>query len=556
MKLFRNAIKATAALLVFFTVSCNDEEREVTVGGEVLPGSSVRFETDMLQNAISLTSLKTNKIRTNNLPYYRLGNFDGFKYELALKPIRANKDDIRGTDNEETTFVKFKEASLVLAYRYENLLDDKNDATTNVNTLTIREGNLGTNTPLKVKADFIEQKILIGEPESAVLGVAGYFSDGSTTVGTASNTIKKNPNSVAPEFSINIPKEAVAVEVSRNEEIRNGNLRRSNNIEDAGGAVVIPLPKEKFENYFKTTDDSAVLSRKILIDKSTSTNFENTFKAIYVEVAENQESLIQLLSSNRFVISRMKVIFDIVDASGNPKTITENNTEGNSVTINSFEVPFDFVSDNNESQIINIINDLRPAKKTTNTIDLENGVNGTVATLKLLQNNLDNEFQKEQVISQAIMRFFAKTDDENFENLPNRLALNFSESANSIIDFNNNANNQNDALFKNHLLKKQKTAAGQVFYDLIVTEHIQQILNQATFREAEKGNMNLILSIYNDNETPAFIAAKATLGESGTDGFFINRGILYSNDKVSIYTENAADENVRPKLITKFTTIN
>ncbi len=237
----------------------------------------------------------------------------------------------------------------------------------------------------------------------------------------------------------------------------------------------------------------------------------------------------------------------------------------NVISSNTFEVPFDLVTNENGSQVINLITDNRVNTNTTENSDvsiLRNGINGSVMQIQLLPKESDNNLKaildKKIIVSEATLRFTAKTSETAFEELPNRLALNFSESTGSITDFDIfNTNNPEETLFTNHILEK-KQMGDNVIYDIIVTEHVQQILNQSEGVDAsEEFNRNLILSVYNDEIAPFYSRVKSTQDNSNTiDGFFVFGGVLYSTQKVSIYNNMVSDDELKPKLILKFTPSN
>ena len=552
MKLIQNAVKGLIALLVF--VSC-ENDTEVTVGKEVLPGSEVNFEIDPISGVINLEQVSTARVQTNNLPFYRLGNDGQFKYELVIKPIHAQANEIRSLE-DTLLFARFKSANLILGYRYNEIARSTSTAVDALDTLKIVEGSLsGTSLNLNVK--WFDQQI--NTINFGQASAATYYADGSSSVPSNNIDIKSAPFvNLATNSIVEFPELSTDFNPDANVEIPSTSLRQSKNIEDANGVLNIELNKAIFETYF-VSEGSSILSQEELTALSVNAQFEEAFKAFYLEVIDGQNALAEVTANSQFVRPRLQMVFDIVNEQGEVQTQT--------VTVNdvveeftTFEVPFDFdvsSADLLDGQVINIVEVLSESEGNPDntTVELVNGFNGSIASLKLFPNEerFEQIHSKKRIISEAVLRFTADAEVGEFDELPNRLSVNFSEGTPIAISDFANLSGSTGALFANHILEKKLVEAeDRIVYDVIITEHLQQIFNQEDFRGAIALNRDLVLSLYVDDEVPVYVRAK---GIDNEKSFFYNRSLLFSGEKLSIFTSNAEEEASRPELIIKFTPI-
>ncbi len=541
MKLFKNAVNSFLILLVFVAVSC-EQEQEITVGGEVLPGSERNFEFDTISDVIKLKKIQNNRVQTNNLPFYRLGSYKGKKYELVVKPVKAAEDNVRNFD--EQTFARLKSVNLILGYRSEVLqvntsAEDVKDTLRVLENTTIGE-MIGVNVMLlgqEIKSTNFE---IAPDPNSVVPPVV-YYNDGSSS-NTSSNKIDVNlAGDLLANKTVEFPSGGkVLFSRNGNEELSNL-LKTSRNIEDAGGAISINLNLEKFSDYFVGADGGVIMSRPELIAKSTSSSFENAFKAIYLQLMEEQNDVLLELLSNADVVSRIQVIFDVVDKDGKDSTLTDK-VDGEDVISTSFEVPF-LLNNAQGQEIINLINVIDGDMNSENSdlLTIQGGIGGAVASLELFPNDEDfNDFlNKKRIVSEAFLRFV--TSDES--DLPDRLLLSRLDVPEAIGFSNFNSDGS---------VSLEKGDNGETFYDIVITNLIQQILNQNSFDASREVNQELLLSLY-DGEVSAYLSAISS-GDVGN--YFIDRNLLFSEENVSIHTSNVEVDALKPKLIIKFTPAN
>lgn len=571
MKLIHNAAKSIAALLLVTFFSC-ESDQEVTVGGEVLPGSTVKFKEIVLNDVVNLEQVSTTRIQSNDLPYSRLGKTADALYELVLKPRVGS--NLPPEDND-TLLYKFSSAKMILSYRLDGPTDT--DIDVNTKSYSIKNNSLQKEGSLPVKVFLLNQRVLNLDPEEAIANV--YYADGWQPKAENILALDRGDRVELGAGLIQSPtNEPFNVDTVGNSNVSNTALQLSKNIEDALGnsAFILDLKEGgKFQEHFGVES----LTREKLLEKS-GRSFQEAFKAFYLNVDGNEvDNVFEVLPNNttsNAVISRVEVVFDLMDRNGNPV----NQLDGNGVDTGVVRKHHAFFYLNNENiglgeeviraQNINFITPLNietgGSNDAADSVELKSGI-GSIAKLKLFpkpqdvngKSLLDSLFTEEDynregfnvksVISKAVLRFIAK----NTDGLPDALALNpYAKNANEstpgfLIDFNT-ANVSNETLFRDHLIKKTEVG-DDVVYDIVVTEHLQQIFNQNELKEAEEQNSELSLSIYNEKEEVSLISGLKTTEEGNNEEkFYVFGGVLYSNDKIKISS--------KPKLIIKFTPTN
>lgn len=568
MKLIYNAAKFIAALLLITIFSCENDQ-EVTVGGEVLPGSAIKFKEIVLDDVVNLEQVSTERVQSNNLPYYRLGKNAKALYELVLKPRKGSNLPLEKVGNQKNdTMYRFNSAKLVLSYRF--------DQTAQVDESTvsfkIRENASQKSEGLNVKVFLLDQTILNLNPEKE--GENVYYADGWQPQESNIIDLEKEKVELDSDKVSSPAKDILNVTVNGNPGVSNTLLRLSKNIEkvDPGAAFNIDLKAPQFEEYY----GKASLSAEELNVKSGSA-FQDFFKAFYIKPNDDADDVFELLPAESNVISRVEVVFDLVDEKGNPfkeEGVDEQKQQYVFFYLNNQNITLDpsLNAEGDRAQSINLIKSSKGDEMPSeNSVMLSNGV-GSIAKLKLFpdlktedpsntkslltmlyeEGFVEDGFSLNSIISEAVLRFTAKTTVD----LPDRLVLNRFNESGFLKDFSD-ALNTEGGLSKNHLIKKQEID-GEMVYDIVITEHLQRILNQKTLEEAQSQNFDLSLGIYNEEEGARLISASQVAeGDDKGRDFYIFENSLYSSDEVSIYSSNdMAGKSLKPKLIVKFTPTN
>lgn len=576
MKLIRTVAKTAAALLVLVCFSCENEQ-DITIGGEVLPGSSLEFKEVEIENAVNLTQVSTKRVRTNDLPYYRLGKSANTKYDLVVKPQTGDVSAIQGSKN----FYKFKSAKIVLSYRFK---DTTKNVGENLVAYQIKKGRQ-QNAEGEVRVKLHRLKQVIESNDFSVAFENRYFSDGWRNgindlrwPWGAEDLDLIEEMSIKPSFTDDF------IEVSTLGDLNtlgtplvlSKNVEKSTSIENKTTAVSIDLSASSslFVDFFGENKlDAETLIRKSGID------FQKEFNAFYFEVIEDQTANVLEVLPNNFlsgveiatpVISRVEVVFDVVDEEGNSVKVKDDS--GNDTDTNQEYYLFFPLTNINSSgigepaQTINLIANLNENDSASDSeIYLKNGV-GSVALLQLFsdelltsffEENTINEFNKDAIISRAVLRFTAEGISESY---PERLVLNRHRLPRGgsgslfLTDFNDNISSLS-LLEGNHLLKKQEVD-GNTIYDIVITEHLQEIFNQNNLQSAEIQNFDMTLSIFNRDDRITAIPGFKTEGSS-TQEFYMLEGSLLSDEEVKISNSNVENEtSLKPKLIVKFTPTN
>ncbi len=582
MNLVRTVAKTATALLVCACISCENEQ-DITIGSEVLPGSSLEFKEVEIENAVNLTQVSTQRVQTNNLPYYRLGKSANAKYDLVLKPrVGRNLPNVQADAAKPDTLYRFSSAKVVLSYRFETdsttVVDD-----TRVSYLIKAGRQQNADGKVQVKLFDLDQNIQTNDGSNANNNI--YYADGSRPSGENLNL------NVATGELANVSIEAplldrFEIDVTGNAGLGDTNLQRSKNVEGVSGEkkTALEIASDGLNQLFQNHFSSNPLSVNDLTTK-TQTEFIGEFEAFYLQtVADETNNVFEVLPQDTSttdvspVLSRIEIAFDLVaDVSGTKFKVKD--TNGNDVDLDKQHLVYFYLNNDGgffdteaAGQNINIITELNTVPQSESEVYLRNGI-GSVGKLELFsesdpnnngknlleslfEGNIISDFNKDDVISKAVLRFTVKGTEEG---LPGRLVLNrnnlrLGTESLFLTDFNNNVSSI-DLLKANHLIEKS-VVDGNTVYDIVITEHLQQILNQDNVEGAKNLNFDMTLSIFNEGDRIAAIPGLNTVGGE-TQTFFMLEGTLLSDGEVKISNSNDETETaLKPKLIVKFTPTN
>ena len=575
------AIRFLIAITITSTLftSCDDEISNVGAGA--LNGSQLDIEDGEV--AVTVSQVNVEQPRTNNLDYYLLGNNTDeseitnrfsilsqvFSYSTAIADsFTETTDDDDNITSSTTINYTLESATLVLPFKYSLVETDTSDDVERYSfDSTITGNSLSLNVYL---SNYLLQTTA---PNELSATTEEYFADKSNGTDFFDESYMQTLLTSYPvdlnqfDYSANSDEDYdFEIPLSFTEEDGEEQDYEGEDKSNLFPAIRIPLITNQEDdtesNPFKTIlneiiivdNDDDGLKDEIDISAFIDEDILNTFRGLYIESSSDSNAIIDILQSNTYVNSGIQLIF-----SKQTNFIDNENTDNNEITNETV------ITTLNLSNPINFIDKTENSQLTQSSTEiiLEGGL-GKVAQVDLFENDdLQNLISENILLNNAVLKLTVNTESEYFtseEDLPDNIFINHFENGSVLTDYTNNSSSESaedniESIQENHLISIRDENGdiiydenGNITYEIVITQHLANILNQDTDEDANNTNTSLVISTTNNlNTTNTSRLFNPKIEQ------YINQGSLLSFKTVPLYSSNEGDINKKPRVATKYT---